>query len=114
MKIPGINKNLDENKIVEKEARDLFHRRVNEFEIAWKDFFKGKSQPKTDEEDVSQMKEFSHWYNHVRKQSDTNLTPKEMSDKNMENRMFEFREDEDDEECADFGDGDEEAVERAK
>ncbi len=80
-----------------KEIKNLFEKRVKEFDSAWEEFFKDKSEPKTDEEDIKQQEEFSHWYNYIRKQSDINLTPKEMFDSGMENRMFELKIDEEDE-----------------
>ncbi len=80
-----------------KDMKELFEKRVREFDSAWEEFFKNKPEPKTDEEDIKKQKEFSDWYNNVRKQSDTNLTPKEMSDSGMENRMFELKIDEEDE-----------------
>lgn len=51
---------------------------MNEFDLAWKEFFKDKSEPQNDEEDRKQQEEFYHWYNYVRKQSDTGKTPAEM------------------------------------
>jgi len=51
---------------------------TNEFDIAWEEYFKDKPNPKNDEEDKKQMGEFAYWYNHVRKQSDTEKTPAEM------------------------------------
>jgi len=51
---------------------------MKEFDIAWKEFFKGKPHPKNDKEDRKQMEDFMDWYNNVRKQSDTGKTPSEM------------------------------------
>ncbi len=82
--------------IKEEEITKLFEKRCSEFDNAWEIFFKDKPEPKNDKEDVIQQKEFSKWYNYIRKQSDTNLTPKEMFDKGMENRIMEFVEDEED------------------
>lgn len=53
-------------------------RSIEEFEKAWNEFFKGKSEPKSEEEDRKQQEEFYQWYNYVRKQSDTGKTPAEM------------------------------------
>ncbi len=80
---------------------------VNEFEKAWREFFKEKSKPRTDNEDIEQQKEFAHWYNYVRKQSDTKKTPFEMGGK----RMMDFSLDEEEielttrtcPECEEFG-----------
>lgn len=41
------------------EAKKLFTKRVEIFEKAWKEFYKDKPTPKTDEEDIEQQKEFS-------------------------------------------------------
>lgn len=49
-----------------------------EFDLAWQEFFKDKPKPKNDEEERKQHEEFGHWYNHIRKQSDTGKTPAEM------------------------------------
>src|SRR3989344_6217263 len=49
-----------------------------EFELAWQEFFKNKPKPKNDEEERKEQEEFHHWYNYVRKQSDTGKTPAEM------------------------------------
>src|SRR3989344_5744523 len=51
---------------------------IEEFDSAWQEFFEDKSEPKDDEEDKKQQEEFYHWYNFVRKQSDTGKTPAEM------------------------------------
>ncbi len=51
---------------------------IEEFDSAWQEFFEDKSEPKNDEEDKKQQEEFYHWYNFVRKQSDTGKTPAEM------------------------------------
>ena len=53
-------------------------RGMKEFELAWQEFFKDKPKPKNDEEDRKQQEEFQHWYNYIRKQSDTGKTPAEM------------------------------------
>ena len=53
-------------------------RSMEEFELVWQEFFKDKPEPKNDEEDRMQQEEFYHWYNYVRKQSDTGKTPAEM------------------------------------
>ncbi len=63
---------------------------VREFDIAWTEFFKDKPEPKTDEEGMKEQEEFCHWYNNVRKQTDTEMTPVEMGD-----RIMEFRRDDD-------------------
>ena len=62
----------------EKELREEGLRGIKEFEIAWSEFFKGKPEPKNEEEDKSQQETFYHWYNYARKQSDTRKTPAEM------------------------------------
>lgn len=49
-----------------------------EFDLAWQEFFKDKPNPKNDEEEKNQMEEFVHWYNNIRKQTDTGKTPAEM------------------------------------
>ena len=59
---------------LEKEA----FRSIEEFDIAWAEFFKDKPEPENDDEDKKQQEEFYHWYNYVRKQSDTGKTPAEM------------------------------------
>ena len=51
---------------------------MREFEMAWQEFFKNKLKPKNDEEEKKEQEEFHHWYNYVRKQSDTGKTPAEM------------------------------------
>jgi len=51
---------------------------MSEFEMAWQEFFKNKPRPKNDEEERKEQEEFYHWYNYVRKQSDTGKTPVEM------------------------------------
>ena len=51
---------------------------IKEFELAWQEFFKDKPEPKNDEEERKEQEEFYHWYNQVRKQSDTGKTPAEM------------------------------------
>ncbi|MEK6893057.1 MAG: hypothetical protein AABX07_02545 [Nanoarchaeota archaeon] len=53
-------------------------RSIKEFDMAWNEFFKDKPEPKNDEEDRKQQEAFYHWYNYVRKQSDTGKTPSEM------------------------------------
>ena len=80
---------------------------MNEFEMAWQEYFKTKPKPKTDEEDIEQREEFAHWYNYVRKQSDTGKTPFEMGG----DRMMNFSIDEEEielttrtcPECEEFG-----------
>jgi hypothetical protein len=44
---------------------------LKEFEMAWQEYFKDKPKPKNDEEERKEQEEFHHWYNYVRKQSDT-------------------------------------------
>ena len=51
---------------------------AEEFDLAWNEFFKDKAMPKNDNQEKKQMEEFIHWYNYVRKQSDTGKTPDEM------------------------------------
>ncbi|PIZ82538.1 hypothetical protein COX97_04335, partial [Candidatus Pacearchaeota archaeon CG_4_10_14_0_2_um_filter_05_32_18] len=48
---------------------------MKEFEMAWQNFLKDKPEPKNDEEERKEQEEFHHWYNYVRKQSDTGKTP---------------------------------------
>ena len=67
-------KNLKNNsKIIKAHSKSM-----NEFELAWKEFFNKKSRPKNDMEEKKEMEEFTYWYNNVRKQSDTGKTPNEM------------------------------------
>ena len=61
-----------------KNKKDSMSPEFNEFELAWKEYFKDKPKPKTDGEDRKQQEEFQYWYNYVRKQSDTGKTPAEM------------------------------------
>jgi len=53
-------------------------RSMNEFESAWQEFFKNKPKPTNDDEEKKEQEEFHHWYNYIRKQSDTGKTPAEM------------------------------------
>ncbi|MFH1711210.1 MAG: SEC-C metal-binding domain-containing protein [Nanoarchaeota archaeon] len=62
----------------EEELKKEGFRGMKEFEVAWAEFFKDKPEPKNDEEDRKQQEDFHHWYNYVRKQSDTGKTPAEM------------------------------------
>ena len=59
---------------IEREAS----RGMKEFDLAWNEFFKDKPESKDDDEDKKQQEEFYHWYNYVRKQSDTGKTTAEM------------------------------------
>ena len=54
------------------------NRRMEEFEIAWQEFYKNKPRPKNDEEEKKEQEEFYYWYNNIRKQSDTGKTPAKM------------------------------------
>jgi Zn ribbon nucleic-acid-binding protein len=92
-----LNRLFSLNNVNQPSVKKLFEKKVEEFELAWEEFFRDKPAPRNDDEDIKQQKEFSYWYNCVRKQSDTNLTPKEMLDSGIENRMFEFSFDEEDE-----------------
>ena len=74
--------------IVDKKSSN-YEFEFKEFDRAWKEFFKNKPRPKNDEEDKKQQEEFCHWYNNIRKQSDTGKTPVEMN-----SRIIEFRWDE--------------------
>ena len=56
---------------------------IKEFDNAWEEFFKNKPRPRNDKEDKAQQEEFHHWYNTVRKQSDTEKTPNEMGKRIM-------------------------------
>ncbi|MFH1365475.1 MAG: hypothetical protein ABIH28_02750 [archaeon] len=58
--------------------KDEISHGMKEFDLAWNEFFKKKKRPKKDEEDRKQQEEFMHWYNYVRKQTDTGKTPAEM------------------------------------
>jgi len=60
------------------ENRDNQRPGMKEFEMAWQEFFKDKPEPENDEEERKEQEEFHHWYNYVRKQSDTGKTPAEM------------------------------------
>ena len=51
---------------------------VKEYRQAFDEFFKDKPEPKDEEESKKRLEEFFHWYNNVRKQSDTGKTPAEM------------------------------------
>jgi hypothetical protein len=51
---------------------------MKEFEMAWEEYFKNKPEPKTEKEDKREQEEFHHWYNYIRKQTDTGKTPVEM------------------------------------
>jgi hypothetical protein len=51
---------------------------MREFENAFQEFFNKKPKPKNDEEERKEQEEFYHWYNYIRKQSDTGKTPAEM------------------------------------
>ena len=66
---------------------------MREFNMAWEEYFKDKPKPKNDDEEKKQLEEFHHWYNYVRKQSDTGKTPAEMynfwmNDEKLINRPF--------------------------
>jgi len=61
-----------------KNKKNPFSPSFNEFELAWKEYFKDKPKPKTDEEDRKYQEDFQDWYNYIRKQSDTGKTPVEM------------------------------------
>ena len=58
--------------------KDEVNHGIKEFDLAWNEFFKKKKRPKNDEEERKEQEEFHHWYNYVRKQSDTGKTPAEM------------------------------------
>ena len=49
---------------------------IKEYRLAFDEFFKDK--PKDEAEYKKRLHEFFHWYNNVRKQSDTGKTPAEM------------------------------------
>jgi hypothetical protein len=51
---------------------------IREYKMAFEEYFKNKPEPKNDDEHKKQMDEFVHWYNNIRKQSDTGKTPSEM------------------------------------
>ena len=54
------------------------NRATEEFELAWKEFFKNKPKPRNDQQEKKQLEDFTNWYNNVRKQSDTGKTPATM------------------------------------
>ena len=84
---------------IDKEQLKKAKNSLGEFELAWKEFFKDKLNPKTDEEERKEQEEFHYWYNNVRKQSDTGKTPVEMGQ-----RIINFGWDKDyNEENIDFG-----------
>ena len=97
-------------------------RSIEEFETAWQEFFKDKPEPKNDNEDKKQQEEFYHWYNYVRKQSDTGKTPAEMYkeiygedpknifDEKKPSRFMNFEWDEDFDEEDELDDAEEEGV----
>ncbi len=51
---------------------------IKEYKQAFDEFFKDKPKPKDEKENKKLLEEFFHWYNNVRKQSDTGKTPAEM------------------------------------
>jgi len=51
---------------------------IREYKMAFEEFFKDIPKPKNKKEIKKQMDEFMHWYNNIRKQSDTGKTPAEM------------------------------------
>jgi len=51
---------------------------IREYKLAFEEYFKDKPKPKNEKESKKQMDEFMHWYNNIRKQSDTGKTPNEM------------------------------------
>ena len=53
-------------------------RAVKEYRQAFDEFFKDKPEPKDEEQNKKMLEEFFHWYNNIRKQSDTGKTPAEM------------------------------------
>jgi len=63
----------DREELIERAKKSM-----QEFEMAWQEFFKDKPNPKNDGEERKEQEEFHHWYNYVRKQSDTGKTPAEM------------------------------------
>ena len=112
----------------EKELKEEALKGVKEFELAWQEFFKDKPEPTNDEEEKKEQEEFYHWYNYVRKQSDTGKTPVEMYKElygkeppqglpiSSENpsRMMNFEWDEDYEEDIDEGDEKEDELDDAQ
>ncbi|MFH1835831.1 MAG: hypothetical protein ABH851_06555 [Methanobacteriota archaeon] len=73
----------------EPDLKAMIDRSMREFDLAWREFFKDRPKPRTEEENLKQQREFAHWYNNVRKQSDTGKSPAEMGE-----RIIEFRVDE--------------------
>lgn len=51
---------------------------IQEYEKALKEYFGDKSEFESGKEAEKKMKEFMHWYNFERKQSDTGKTPAQM------------------------------------
>jgi tetratricopeptide (TPR) repeat protein len=51
---------------------------MREFKLAWQEYFKDRPKPKNDDEEKKENEEFIHWYNFVRKQTDSGKTPVEM------------------------------------
>ena len=51
---------------------------AKEYRQAFDEFFKDKPSPKDEEETKKMLQEFFHWYNNVRKQSDTGKSPAQM------------------------------------
>ena len=80
---------------------------IKEFDLAWEEYFKDKPEPKNEDQDRKQVEEFYHWYNYVRKQSDTKKTPVEMYKETYaeeppnevikESRIFNFKSDDENE-----------------
>src|SRR3989344_4313261 len=68
------------DKKIDNEPQKSVSRAIEEFELAWKEFFKKKSKPKNDQQDKKQLEDFTNWYNNVRKQNDTGKTPAETYD----------------------------------
>ncbi len=53
---------------------------IREYKLAFEEYFKNKPKAKNDKESKKQIEEFIHWYNNIRKQSDTGKTPNEMAE----------------------------------
>ncbi|MDP4039275.1 MAG: hypothetical protein Q8P57_01735 [Candidatus Pacearchaeota archaeon] len=77
------NKDSEKNKTKKEFPENYFNFYSKEFDNAWKEFFKDKTEPKTEEEEAAQQREFAYWYNNLRKQSDTGKTPVEMGKRIM-------------------------------
>ena len=51
---------------------------IREYRMAFEEYFSKQSKPKNDKEQEKQFEDFQHWYNNIRKQTDTGKTPAQM------------------------------------